>query len=566
MLALKTIDYKTFNKWYSNVKLATQLEEKIEKENELNKLYEEMETNLNLAGVSAIEDKLQDGVPETIELLLNSGIRVWVLTGDKKETALNIGRTCRLIEEIGFNDLDITSTNLDSNLNNINAEIEQKLDTFIGKLNISHVKKISELKNIKINEKYYMIVDGFSLIKIIECPKLSYKFLVAGLMCRSVICCRVSPKQKSDVVKIAKKLSNWITLSIGDGANDVPMIMEANIGVGIQGKEGSQAVRSADYAMCQFKFLQRLILVHGRNGYRRISKFICYYFYKNILLIFSEIYFVFFSGFSGQIFFPDILTLLYNVLWTSWPPILAFAIDKDIVEDKPDKFTQHNYQNNLIGKHFEIFPHFYKAGHINYYFTLRVFWKWIMSAVIHGGICFVSASFGFLDVSVFNNGKLVDHWWVATIIFTLIIHVVTYKIYVEMSYWNKLVVFISLFSVGFYYVCIVLLNSPMISYGFQNQLSFKAYSILSSYVAYIYFLTIPTLCISIDLGIRFIDQIINPSPFDIVRLNKLKTNNDLNIVKRLSAILDPMDVYEKYKVRNSLLFERSSVVKQPMRK
>ena len=157
-----------------------------------------------------------------------------------------------------------------------------------------------------------IIIDGISLAFILNNEILSKRFITLGLKANSVICCRVYPQQKSQIVKLAKDNTPEISLSIGDGANDVPMIMEANIGIGIAGKEGTQAVRSADYAFCQFRFLQRILFIHGRWGYRRIGYFICYYFYKNIVLVFTEFYFVFFNGFSGQIFFADILPLFYN--------------------------------------------------------------------------------------------------------------------------------------------------------------------------------------------------------------------------------------------------------------
>lgn len=157
---------------------------------------------------------------------------------------------------------------------------------------------------------------------------LSQRFFNYGFKANSVICCRVSPKQKSDVVALAKRNGPWITLSVGDGANDVPMIMEAHIGVGIRGKEGSQAVRSADYAIGKFKFLQKLVMVHGRWGYRRVGVFICYYFYKNVILVFCELYFAFFNGYSGQIYFADWLPMLYNVFWTSWPCIFTFVFER----------------------------------------------------------------------------------------------------------------------------------------------------------------------------------------------------------------------------------------------
>ncbi len=149
------------------------------------------------------------------------------------------------------------------------------------------------------------------------------------------------------------------------------MIMEANIGIGISGKEGTQAVRSADYAISQFRYLQRLLFIHGRWGYRRIGYFICYYFYKNIVLVFTEFYFVFFNGFSGQIFFADILPLFYNSFWTSWPCVFCFSFDKDVDEE--------------ISLNYSIL---YKAGQMNYYFNMKRFWTWIIYALIHGAINF----------------------------------------------------------------------------------------------------------------------------------------------------------------------------------
>lgn len=145
-----------------------------------------------------------------------------------------------------------------------------------------------------------MVVDGATLDIILGNPEIEKPFFRLGLTASSVICCRVSPDQKAQVVKLSKKYGKtWISLSIGDGANDVPMIQEANIGVGIRGQEGSQAVRAADYALSQFSFLLKLVLVHGRIGYRRISFVVLYYFYKNIVLVFTEIYFPFFNAYSG---------------------------------------------------------------------------------------------------------------------------------------------------------------------------------------------------------------------------------------------------------------------------
>ena len=149
------------------------------------------------------------------------------------------------------------------------------------------------------HSKISIVIDGSTLTIVLADLALADRFFKFGCQANSVICCRVSPKQKSDVVGLAKRNGPEITLSVGDGANDVPMIMEAHIGVGIRGKEGTQAVRSADYAIGKFMFLQKLLLAHGRWGYRRVGHFICYYFYKNVILVFCELYFAFFNGFSG---------------------------------------------------------------------------------------------------------------------------------------------------------------------------------------------------------------------------------------------------------------------------
>jgi len=131
---------------------------------------------------------------------------------------------------------------------------------------------------------------------------------------KSVVCCRCSPKQKAEVVGFVKKKSNEVTLAIGDGGNDIPMIKLANIGVGIFGKEGYQAAFNADYAISQFKYLKRLIFVHGRNSLLRNSYFIYFFFFKNVLLTLSQLWFCFFSGFSGQVFIYIFLTIIYNLV------------------------------------------------------------------------------------------------------------------------------------------------------------------------------------------------------------------------------------------------------------
>jgi len=152
------------------------------------------------------------------------------------------------------------------------------------------------------------------------------KFLDCACLCDVVLACRVSPAQKAEIVKFVRdRFPEKTTLSIGDGANDVPMIMKANVGVGILGKEGQQAARSADYAIGQFKFLKPLLFIHGREAYRRNSVVLLYSFYKNIVLVLTQVSFTFFSGFSGQVMIEPFFFELYNLTMTSWP-IIIFAV------------------------------------------------------------------------------------------------------------------------------------------------------------------------------------------------------------------------------------------------
>jgi len=127
------------------------------------------------------------------------------------------------------------------------------------------------------------------------------KFLEIGTRCHSVICCRVTPIQKARVVKLVKIHLKKTTLAIGDGANDVSMIKAADVGIGIMGKEGAQAVKASDYAFKEFKFLKRLIFIHGHYNYIRITKILLYSFYKNIVMIIPQIINGFYTYWSGTV-------------------------------------------------------------------------------------------------------------------------------------------------------------------------------------------------------------------------------------------------------------------------
>lgn len=480
--------------------------QRMRKENQdLTEVYDELETSLYFLGSTAIEDKLQEGVPEAIFTLLSCNIKIWVLTGDKQDTAEEIGKSCNLITESmhilyfcdNKEDYDVYHeiynifTELDIKVNkDENNKLLDSEDIIIEE--ISHKIKKKKGKDICI------IVDGKSLEVILNDFSLSRLFFKLAISAKSVVCCRVSPKQKARVVNLAKSNGKWITLAIGDGANDVPMIMEAHIGIGIQGKEGTQAVRSSDYSIGQFRFLEKLMLVYGRVGYMKISRFICYYFYKNIFLLFTELFFSFYNGFSGQIYFADILSTMYNAIFTSWPVLCTFVFEKDV-------------DLKVVKK----FPSLYKAGQENFYFNLKEFWKYIIYAIVHGTICFYSIHYG-MDFLNDSSGFVFGHWVKSTITFSLVINIVTLKLLIISNFWNFINIWSTILSLTLYYGFLGLVSLNFIGSKFQYEL-IGTFSVISSSEKCILILfLIPIITLLPDLSFKLLYINAKPNPVQYV--------------------------------------------------
>lgn len=272
-IAQKELDESEYQRWNADHELAAAAVQ--DRENKLEEVADRIERDLTLLGGTAIEDRLQDGVPDSIALLAQAGIKLWVLTGDKVETAINIGFSCNLLD----NDMDLIVLKVDEdNHQQAMEELDKNLATF-GKTGSDEELKAAKKNHEPPAPTHALVIDGDTL-KVVLHDDLRQKFLLLCKECRSVLCCRVSPSQKAAVVGLVKHTLDVMTLSIGDGANDVAMIQEADVGVGIAGEEGRQAVMSADYAIGQFRFLTRLLLVHGRWDYRRMAECVANFFYK----------------------------------------------------------------------------------------------------------------------------------------------------------------------------------------------------------------------------------------------------------------------------------------------
>ncbi|KIW03762.1 uncharacterized protein PV09_05067 [Verruconis gallopava] len=343
-------------------------ERKIEQASEL------IEIDLDLAGATAIEDKLQVGVPEAIDKLRRANIKLWMLTGDKRETAINIGHSCRLIKDYS------TLTIIDHELGEIDRTIGSALIT-LNTGTIAHA---------------VVVVDGQTLAIIEESKALEKLFFDLAILADSVICCRASPSQKAKLVKgIRNRVENSITLAIGDGANDIAMIQTAHVGIGITGKEGLQAARTSDYAIAQFRFLTKLLLVHGRWNYIRTCKYIVGTFWKELLFYLTQALYQRWNGYTGTSLYESWSLSMFNTLFTSLPVICMGAFEKDL------------QPSTLIAV-----PELYTKGQRDGAFNFPIFFGWMFMASSEAMIVYfcMFALYGkaifLLDGSLFPMGQL----------------------------------------------------------------------------------------------------------------------------------------------------------------
>uniref|UniRef100_A0A8C1XL78 Phospholipid-transporting ATPase n=1 Tax=Cyprinus carpio TaxID=7962 RepID=A0A8C1XL78_CYPCA len=284
----------------------------------LEEIYDQMEKDLTLLGVTAIEDRLQEGVPETIATLRRAGLKVWVLTGDKTETAVNVGYACKLMDPdtILIQGEELRSENT----------VTVKSFVMLQKISISNKCYSLKKKKVYISTK----ILSSTTAEMTKAPEWGAKFVALSDQCQSVLCCRVTPAQKAEVVEMVRKHSTSITMAIGDGANDVNMIKTAHIGVGLCGVEGSQAVQNADFALAQFRFLRRLLLVHGHWSYYRICILLRYFLYKTTAFALVHIWYSFYNGFSAQPMYESWFISLYTTLYTSLPIQCMGFFEQDV--------------------------------------------------------------------------------------------------------------------------------------------------------------------------------------------------------------------------------------------
>ncbi|KAG8758981.1 hypothetical protein FRC14_006959 [Serendipita sp. 396] len=402
-LAYKVIPEDEYEEWARRYHDATIAMD--DREEMIEKVSDEMERGFRLLGATAIEDKLQDGVPEAIADIKRAGIKVWVATGDKLETAISIGYSTNLIAP--DSNLIVVRGGKFGQEHSAYDQMVKAVEQFFpdqGILDLEEVhppelhtsekppasprpgvrrvatglSEILDEDNGKKSGGFVLVIDGVALSHSFEEAFSKQLLLQIGLRCEAVICCRVSPLQKAQLVHMIKDNLKVLTLAIGDGANDVSMIQAADIGVGISGEEGLQAVNSSDYAIAQFKFIKRLLLVHGHWTYARNANMIGNFFYKNLVIVAVLFWFQIYCAWSTTYVVDYTYLLFWNVFWSLAPVIAIGIFDRNVDDDV------------LMS-----IPELYRYGREGTHFGLIMFSWYMLDAIFQGALVFFVITFSY---------------------------------------------------------------------------------------------------------------------------------------------------------------------------
>jgi len=363
VIAEKHLTQEEFHKWKLQYDEATQA--LVNRQERIQKVIESLEVNMKFLGITGVEDKLQEDVLHTLENLRGAGIKVWMLTGDKIETAKTIAISAgiKAVEHEFFTMKDMTDP----------VEVQNNLLKF-GKRNNS-----------------ILVIDGTTLeVALSECYKT---FFECTAQAPGVVCCRCSPTQKTVITEGVKKVTGKKTCAIGDGGNDVGMIQAADVGIGIEGKEGKQAALAADYSILKFNYLNKLLLWHGRLSYKRSAVMAHFVIHRGLILSFIQAFFsIVFYDLSIPIY-TGILILGYTTLYTFFP-VFSIVFDEDIDVKRALKY-----------------PPLYRSLQKGRELSLKNFFIWLWRSIYQAAIIMFFALY-FFDNSYYN---------IVTITFTALI-------------------------------------------------------------------------------------------------------------------------------------------------
>ncbi|KAH0728378.1 hypothetical protein KY290_002452 [Solanum tuberosum] len=390
----------------------------------LRKVAGNVEKNLTILGASGIEDKLQEGVPEAIESLRVAGIKVWVLTGDKQETAISIGYSSKLL----------TNSMTQIVINNKSKE-SCKRSLEAGLTRCKSLSPHNAEENIGAGASAIaLIIDGTSLVYVLDGELEELLFQLASY-CSVVLCCRVAPLQKAGIVALIKNRTDDMTLAIGDGANDVSMIQMADVGIGISGQEGRQAVMASDFAMGQFRFLVPLLLVHGHWNYQRMGYMILYNFYRNAILVFVLFWYALFTAFTLTTALTDWSSMLYSIIYTAVPTIVVGILDKDL-----SRVTLMKY------------PQLYGPGQRQESYNKKLFWVTMIDTLWQSIVAFFVPVLAYWESEI-DISSIGDLWTLAVVILVnvhLAMDVIRWSWITHAAIWG---------SIAATFICVIAIDS-----------------------------------------------------------------------------------------------------------
>jgi len=368
--------YMSFKNKYDQAKLSV-----IDRNGEMERVQTTIENDLELLGLTGVEDKLQDNVKPTLELLRNAGIKIWMLTGDKVETASCIAVSSKLISR--------------------NSSI----------VKFCKIHDLIELKEKLINlssmSEACLVIDGETLqLCLTSCRNLFYE---TTKNLPAVVCCRCSPTQKADVTKLIKSRIKNCVCAIGDGGNDVSMIQSADVGVGIVGKEGKQASLAADFSINQFQYLANLLLWHGRNSYKRSASLSQFIIHRGLIISVIQTVFSAMFYFAPIALYQGLLLVGYTTVYTSGP-VFSLVLDKDITYSTAMKYPE-LYKELLKGRSL----------------SFKTFFQWMLISVYQGGIIMTGSILLFEDQ--FQN--------IVSITFTALIFNELIMVALEVKTWHN---------------------------------------------------------------------------------------------------------------------------------
>ncbi|KAF8170774.1 protein transporter [Pholiota molesta] len=360
-----------------------------------------LERDLELLGLTGVEDKLQDDVKGTLELLRNAGIRIWMLTGDKVETARCIAISTKLVARGQYiHEMSKLKTS---------DEIRDQLDFLQNKLDCC------------------LVIDGDSLQLCLNLFK--NEFIEIATKLSAVVACRCSPTQKADVARLIRAATHKRVCCIGDGGNDVSMIQAADVGVGIVGKEGRQASLAADFSVTQFSHLTKLLLWHGRNSYRRSAKLAQFVIHRGLIISVMQAVFSAIFYFAPIALYQGWLMAGYATIYTM-APVFSLVLDRDVSEDLA-----------------LLYPELYKELTKGRALSYKTFFQWFMISLYQGAAIMI------MSLVLFENEFL----HIVSISFTALILNELIMVALEITTWHIYMVISEVVTLFFYVISIAFL-------------------------------------------------------------------------------------------------------------